>query len=146
LKELKRKWREKRQGTLLSIGAKHKTHKGNLNLRFIPAEKGKNNLWLRIALKNRRFILVRVKRDLSGKSDKWALFLSKILSGEQFPYTVELKLKDGQIYGFVRFSLDVPPQTITKSRGRRNFWRDFWLKPIEKKALRVSQRPKSRGT
>jgi IS605 OrfB family transposase len=117
LKELKRKWREKRQGTLISIGAKHKTHKGNLNLRFIPAEKGKNNLWLRIALKNRKFILARVKRDLSGKSDKWALFLAKILSGEQFPYTVELKLKDGQIYGFVKFSLDVPPQTITKAKG-----------------------------
>jgi len=115
--ELKRKWKEKRQGTLISIGAKHKTHKGNLNLRFIPAEKGKNNLYLRIALKNRKFILARVKRDLSGKSDKWALFLSKILSGEQFPYTVELKLKDGQIYGFVRFSLDVPPQTITKAKG-----------------------------
>jgi hypothetical protein len=44
LKELKRKWKEKRQGTLLSIGAKHITHKGNLNFRFIPAEKGKNNL------------------------------------------------------------------------------------------------------
>jgi IS605 OrfB family transposase len=117
LKELKRKWKEKRQGTLLSIGAKHKTHKGNLNLRFIPAEKGKNNLWLRIALKNRKFILARVKRDLSGKSDKWALFLAKILSGEQFPYTVELKLKDGQIYGFVKFLLDVPPQTITKEKG-----------------------------
>ena len=117
LKELKRKWREKRQGTLISIGAKHETHKGNLNLRFIPAEKGKNNLWLRIALKNRKFILARVKRDLSGKSDKWALFLAKILSGEQFSYTVELKLKDGQIYGFVKFSLDVPPQTITKERG-----------------------------
>jgi IS605 OrfB family transposase len=117
LKELKRKWREKRQGTLISIGAKHKTHKGNLNLRFIPAENGKNNFLLRIALKNRKFILVKVKRDLSGKSDKWALFLAKILSGEQFPYTVELKLKDGQIYGFVRFSLDVPPQTITKAKG-----------------------------
>jgi IS605 OrfB family transposase len=117
LKELKRKWMEKRQGNLLSIGAKHKTHKGNLNLRFIPIEKGKSNLWLRVALKNRKFILVRVKRDLSSKSDKWALFLAKILSGEQFPYTVELKLKDGQIYGFVRFSLDVPPQTITKSKG-----------------------------
>jgi IS605 OrfB family transposase len=117
LKELKRKWREKRQGTLLSIGAKHKTHKGNLNLRFIPIEKGKNSLWLRVALRNRNFILVRVKRDFSGKSDKWALFLAKILSGEQFPYTVELKLKDGQIYGFVRFSLDVPPQTITKAKG-----------------------------
>jgi IS605 OrfB family transposase len=117
LKELKRKWKEKRQGTLISIGAKHRTHKGNLNLRFIPAEKGKNNLWLRIALKNRKFILAKVKRDLSGKSDKWALFLSRILSGEQFPYTVELKLKDGQIYGFVRFSYDVPPQTITKSKG-----------------------------
>jgi len=117
LKELKRKWREKRQGTLLSIGAKHITHKGNLNLRFITIEKGKNNLWLRIALKNRKFILARVKRDLSGKSDKWALFLSKIISGEQFPYTVELKLKDGQIYGFAKFSFDFPPQTITKERG-----------------------------
>jgi IS605 OrfB family transposase len=117
LKELKRKWREKRQGTLISIGAKHKTHKGNLNLRFIPDEKVKNNLLLKIALKNRKFILARVKRDLSGKSDKWALFLSKILSGEQFPYTVELKLKDGQIYGFVRFSYDVSPQTITKEQG-----------------------------
>jgi IS605 OrfB family transposase len=117
LKELKRKWKEKRQGNLLSIGAKHKTHKGNLNLRFIPAEKGKNNLWLKIALRNRKFILAKVKRGLSGKSDKWALFLAKILSGKQFPYTVELKLKDGQIYGFVRFSLDVPPQTITKDKG-----------------------------
>jgi IS605 OrfB family transposase len=116
-RELRKKWKEKRQGTLLSIGAKHTTHKGNLNLRFTPAEKGKNNLWLRIALKNRKFILARVKRDLSGKSDKWALFLAKILSGEQFPYTVELKIKDGQIYGFVRFSLDVPPQTITKEKG-----------------------------
>jgi IS605 OrfB family transposase len=107
----------KKYGTLISIGAKHKTHKGNLNLRFIPAEKGKNNLCLRIALKNRKFILARVKRDLSGKSDKWALFLAKILSGERFPYTVELKLKDGQIYGFVRFSYNVSPQTITKEKG-----------------------------
>jgi len=117
LKELKRKWKEKRQGNLLSIGAKHKTHKGNLNLKFIPAEKSKSNLLLRIALKNRKFILAKVKRDLSGKSDKWALFLAKILSGEQFPYTVELKLKDGQIYGFVKFSLEVPPQAITNGKG-----------------------------
>jgi predicted transposase len=117
LKELKRKWKEKRQGTLISIGAKHITHKGNLNLRFIPAENGKNNLYLRIALKNRKFILAKVKRDLSGKSDKWALFLAKILSGEQFPYTVELKLKDGQIYGFVRFSLDASfPKQLQKQK------------------------------
>jgi IS605 OrfB family transposase len=68
-------------------------------------------------LKNRKFILAKVKRDLSGKSDKWALFLAKILSGDQFPYTVELKLKDGQIYGFAKFSIDVPPQTITKAKG-----------------------------
>jgi IS605 OrfB family transposase len=117
LRELKRKWKEKRQGTLISIGAKHITHKGNLNLRFIPLEKGNNNLLLRIALKNRKFILLRVKRDLSGKSDKWALFLAKILSDDKFPYTVELKLKDGQIYGFVKFSLGFSPQTITKEKG-----------------------------
>jgi IS605 OrfB family transposase len=72
---------------------------------------------LRIALRNRKFISAKVKRDLSSKSDKWALFLSKILSGDKFPYTVELKLKDGQIYGFVRFSLNIPPQKITKSKG-----------------------------
>jgi IS605 OrfB family transposase len=107
----------KKYGTLISVGAKHITHKGNLNLRFIPAESGNAQIWLRIALKNRKFILAKVKRDLSGKSDKWALFLAKILSGEQFPYTVELKLKDGQIYGFVKFSLDFPPQTITKAKG-----------------------------
>ena len=107
----------KKYGTLISIGAKHITHKGNLNLGFIPAEKDKNNFLLRIALKNRKFILVRVKRDLSGKSDKWALFLAKILSGEQFPYTVELKLKDGQIYGFVRFSLVMfPLKQLKKQR------------------------------
>jgi hypothetical protein len=107
----------KKYGTLISIGAKHITHKGNLNLRFITIERGKNNFCLRIALKNRKFILAKVKRDLSGKSDKWVLFLTKILSGDKLPYTVELKLKDGQIYGFVRFSLDVPPQTITKEKG-----------------------------
>jgi IS605 OrfB family transposase len=72
---------------------------------------------LRIALRNRKFISAKVKRDLSSKSDKWTLFLSKIISGEQFSYTVELKLKDGQIYGFVRFSSEVPPKTITKSKG-----------------------------
>jgi predicted transposase len=116
LKELKRKWGEKRQGTLISIGAKHKTHKGNLNLRFIPAEKGKNNLLLRIALKNRKFILARVKRDLSGKSDKWALFLAKILSGEQFPYTVELKLKDGQITDLSGFLLMFPLKQLQKQK------------------------------
>ena len=103
----------KKYGTLISIGAKHKTHKGNLNLRFIPAEKGKNNLLLRIALRNRKFILARVKRDLSGKSDKWALFLAKILSGDKFSYTVELKLKDGQIYGFAKFSLDFSTAQLT---------------------------------
>ena len=62
LKELKRKWKEKRQGTLLSIGAKHKTHKGNLNLRFITAENGKNNLWLRIALKKQEIYISKGKK------------------------------------------------------------------------------------
>jgi hypothetical protein len=107
----------KKTGYFVKLGAKRKTHKGNLNLRFISAENGNAQIWLRIALKNTKFILAKVKRDLSGKSDKWALFLAKILSGEQFPYTVELKLKDGQIYGSVRFSLDVPSQAITKAKG-----------------------------
>jgi hypothetical protein len=51
----------KKYGTLISIGAKHETHKGNLNLRFIPAEKGKNNLLLRIALRNRKIYISKGK-------------------------------------------------------------------------------------
>ncbi|HBT98535.1 MAG TPA: hypothetical protein DEA57_03525 [Sulfurihydrogenibium sp.] len=36
---------------------------------------------------------------------------------EYFPYTVEIKIIDNQIYGYVSFELPTPNITITKSNG-----------------------------
>jgi hypothetical protein len=59
-KELKKQWRELRQGTLISIGSKHKTAQGNLLLRFMELN---GNLHLRITTGNREFIYAKgVKR------------------------------------------------------------------------------------
>jgi predicted transposase len=50
---LKKQWREQRQGTLISVGSKHKTAQGNLLLRFMELD-GKRHL--RIITGNREFI------------------------------------------------------------------------------------------
>jgi len=50
---LKKQWREQRQGTLISVGSKHKTAQGNLLLRFMELD-GKRHL--RITTGNREFI------------------------------------------------------------------------------------------
>jgi len=50
---LKKQWREQRQGTLISVGSKHKTAQGNLLLRFMELD-GKRHL--RIIAGNREFI------------------------------------------------------------------------------------------
>jgi len=44
--KLKREWKERRQGSLISVGSKHKTHRGNSCLRF---EQKEGRLYLRIA-------------------------------------------------------------------------------------------------
>ena len=44
--KLKREWKERRQGSLISVGSKHKTHKGNLCMRF---EQKEGSLYLRVA-------------------------------------------------------------------------------------------------
>ncbi len=116
--KLKKEWKEKRQGTLISIGSKHKTHKGNLCLRF-EEEDGK--LKLRITTGNREFIYAKVKREPSGEKDKWNTFLSMLLesfkSERYFPYTVELKLREGDIYGNVSFEIPTPEIWLTKKYG-----------------------------
>ena len=40
-----------------------------------------------------------------------------IISKQYFPYTVELKLKDGKIYGSVAFEYPVPKVLLTKDHG-----------------------------
>jgi hypothetical protein len=60
-------------------------------------------LYLRIAIGNRDFICTRVLREPSNNKDKWLTFRAMLLESWQtqnyFPYTVELKLREWEIYG-----------------------------------------------
>jgi hypothetical protein len=115
--QLKRKWREQRQGTLISIGSK--ADKGNRLLRFERDENGE--LLLRITVSERKFIYAKVLREPSNEKDKWNTFLAMLWESSKskayFPYTVELKLRDGEIYGNVSFEIPTPEVWLTKEYG-----------------------------
>ncbi len=116
--KLKKQWRELRQGTLISIGSKHKTVKGNLFLRFMELD---GKLHLRITTGNREFIYAKVLREPSNSKDKWLTFMAMLLESWQtqsyFPYTVELKLRNGEVYGSVAFEIPKPEVKHTKENG-----------------------------
>jgi len=116
--KLKNQWRELRQGTLISIGSRHKTIRGNQLLRFVELD---GKLHLRITTGNREFIYARVLREPSNSKDKWITFMAMLLESWQtqnyFPYTVELKLRDGEIYGSVSFEIPTPEVKYTKESG-----------------------------
>ncbi len=116
--KLKKQWREIRQGTLISIGSKHKTAQGNLLLRFMELD---GKLHLRITTGNREFIYARVLREPSNGKDKWLTFIAMLLESWQtknyFAYTVELKLREGEVYGSVSFELPTPEVKYTKENG-----------------------------
>jgi len=116
--KLKKQWRELRQGTLISIGSKHKTAQGNLLLRFMELD---GKLHLRITTGNREFIYAKVLREPSNSKDKWLTFMAMLLESWQtqnyFAYTVELKLRDGEVYGSVSFEIPTPKVKYTKENG-----------------------------
>jgi IS605 OrfB family transposase len=113
---LKKQWRELRQGTLISIGSK--ADKGNRLTRF---EDLNGQLHLRITTGNRGFIYAKVLREPSNSKDKWITFMAMLLESWQtknyFAYTVELKLRDGEVYGNVSFELPTPKVKYTKENG-----------------------------
>ncbi len=113
---LKNQWREQRQGTLISIGVK--ADKGNRLTRF---EDLNGQLHLRITIGNREFIYAKVLREASNSRDKWITFMAMLLESWQtknyFAYTVELKLRDGEIYGSVSFEIPTPKVKYTKEKG-----------------------------
>ncbi len=113
---LKKQWRELRQGTLVSIGSK--ADKGNRLTRF---EDLNGQLHLRITTGNREFIYAKVLREPSNSKDKWLTFMAMLLESWQtqsyFPYTVELKLRDGEVYGNVSFEIPTPEVKYTKENG-----------------------------
>jgi len=119
LEELKRKWKEKRQGTAYSRGDKAK--KGNLNLRFVFIEE---ELYLRINTGKGNYVYAKVHRNVSkgrADKDKWVSFIENFLigraEGNYLPYSVELKKRNGKIYAFVSFEEKLPEIEITKTCG-----------------------------
>jgi len=114
--KLKKQWKEQRQGTLVSIGSK--ADRGNRLTRF---EDLNGQLHLRITTGNREFIYAKVLREPSNSKDKWITFMAMLLESWQtqsyFPYTVELKLKEGEIYGSVSFEIPKPEVKYTKENG-----------------------------
>jgi IS605 OrfB family transposase len=116
--KLKKQWRELRQGTLISIGSRHEVVKGNLLLRFIELD---GQLHLRITTGNREFIYAKVLREPSNSKDKWITFMAMLLESWQtknyFAYTVELKLREGEVYGSVSFEVPTPEVKYTKENG-----------------------------
>jgi IS605 OrfB family transposase len=113
---LKKQWKEQRQGTLISIGSK--SDRGNRLTRF---EDLNGQLYIRITTGNREFIYAKVLREPSNSKDKWITFMAMLLESWQtqsyFPYTVELKLRDGEVYGNVSFEIPTPEVRYTKENG-----------------------------
>ena len=113
---LKKQWREIRQGTFISIGSK--SDKGNRLMRF---EDLNGQLHLRINTGNREFMDAKVLREPSNSKDKWLTFMAMLLESWQtqsyFPYTVELKLREGEVYGSVFFEIPAPEVRYTKENG-----------------------------
>jgi IS605 OrfB family transposase len=114
--KLRQKWEERRYGVLYAIG--QKAAKGNLNLRLVNMK----DLWhLRINLGNGEHVWAKVIRTAKRKTDKWVGFISDIeqaeKTGEWFPYTVRLKLRDGKIYAQFSREEKLPEVVITKDNG-----------------------------
>jgi hypothetical protein len=69
----------------------------------------------------REFIYAKVLREPSNSKDKWLTFVAMLLESWQtqsyFPYTVELKLRNGEVYGSVSFELPTPEVRYTKENG-----------------------------
>ena len=106
LKELKREWKEKRQGLLYSRG--DKTKGGNLNLRLLVKE---GALWLRINLGDGSYAWALVK---TGHPNLNALLQRAYAS---LPYNVELSLKEGKVHATFTWEEEPTPLVATKENG-----------------------------
>jgi len=114
--KIRQKWEEKRHGILYAIG--QKASKGNLNIRLVNL---KSQWHLRINLGNGEYVWAKVVRSAKRKTDQWVGFISDLdqaeKTGEWFPYTVRLKLRNGKIYAQFSREENLPEVTITKDNG-----------------------------
>jgi IS605 OrfB family transposase len=116
MEKLKTKWRESRQGNLYSRGDKAK--QGNLNLRL---ERINDELYLRINTGIKQYTYAKVIRSVKKEKDKWielVFMLEQAYQTDQwFPYSVRLKLKNGELYAFISIEEKLPPIRIKKDNG-----------------------------
>ncbi|BCZ90412.1 IS200/IS605 family accessory protein TnpB-related protein [Thermus thermophilus] len=115
LKELKREWKEKRQGLLYSRG--DKTKGGNLNLRLLVKD---GTLGLRINLGDGSYAqaLIQTKHpNLNAllKVFPWRGSNQRVYAS--LPYNVELSLKDGKVYATFTWEEEPAPLVATKENG-----------------------------
>ncbi len=114
-KKLKREWKEKR---LLLYSRGDKSKAGNLNLRLI---KEKDDWYLRINTGNREWIKAKVIRSVKRERDKWIDFIWELTTAELtnnwFPYSVEIRVKEGEFYAYIRYEEHIPEVKYTKEEG-----------------------------
>ncbi|WPX08145.1 IS200/IS605 family accessory protein TnpB-related protein [Anaerocellum danielii] len=109
-KKLKIEWQEKRKGNLYSRGDRSK--KGNLNTRIVANERG---TFLRINVGDRKYVFARLSAGYKkGKSREEILQEIAVL---EMPYSVELKLKNGNMYAYFSVEELFPATEITKENG-----------------------------
>ena len=106
LKELKREWKEKRQGLLYSRG--DRTKGGNLNLRLLVKD---GALWLRINLGDGGYAHALIQT----KHPNLSTLLQRVYAS--LPYNVELSLKDGKVYATFTWEEEPAPLVATKENG-----------------------------
>ncbi|EGD51984.1 transposase [Thermoanaerobacter ethanolicus JW 200] len=109
-KKLKTKWQERRKGNLYSRGDKSK--KGNLNTRIEVKE---NGTFLRINVGERKYLYARI--EAGYKKNKSRGKLLQEIAQSNIPYSVELKLKNGNIYAYFAIEKEYPEIKITKEKG-----------------------------
>ncbi len=115
--QLKQKWQERRKGCLYSRGDKSK--KGNLNTRI---ELEKDRITIRINTGKRNWIKANVKRIVNRQNDNWIEFIARLTeaerTGKYFPYSVTIRVINGNIYAFTSFEEEIPKEPIiTKKSG-----------------------------
>jgi IS605 OrfB family transposase len=108
--KLKIRWQEKRKGNLYSRGDKSK--KGNLNTRI---EVRKNGTFLRINVGERKYVYAKI--EAGYKKNKKRGELLQEIAQSNIPYSVELKLKNGNIYAYFAIEEEYPEIKITKEKG-----------------------------
>ncbi len=102
---LKNQFQERRKGNLYSIGQKHS--KGNQNTRIEVRE---NGTYLRINTGERQYVYALISAGERIEKIKELAFSGKA-------YTVELKLRDGNIYAYFTIEEEYPEVEITKDYG-----------------------------